>query len=63
MPHRRAIATTAFAFGRVFDGPARTPRLMGVALVSALVAPPVERRSLPVAIVVSVVVSAVTIGP
>ena len=46
-----AIAvTTAFAFGRVFDGHGSTWRLMGVALVSALVASALERRSLPVAI-------------
>ncbi len=58
-----AIAvTTAFAFGRVFDGHGSTWRLMGVALASALVAAALERRSLPLAILVSTAVLAVVIG-
>ncbi|MGZ5301966.1 MAG: hypothetical protein ACXWEJ_09105, partial [Actinomycetota bacterium] len=58
-----AIAvSTAFAFGRVFDGHGSTWRLMGVALASALVAAALERRSLLVAIVVSAAVLAVVIG-
>ena len=58
-----AIAVaTAFAFGRVFAGHGSTWRLMGVALVSALVAAALERRSLPLAILVSAAVLAVMIG-
>lgn len=58
-----AIAVaTAFAFGRVFAGHGSTWRLMGVALASALVASALERRNLPLAMLVSAAALAVVIG-
>jgi transglutaminase-like putative cysteine protease len=56
-----AVATAA-AFGRVFTGDHAVPRLMGVALTSALLAAALERRNLVLATLVSAVGLLVIVG-
>jgi transglutaminase-like putative cysteine protease len=55
-------AATAAAFGRVFTGEHAVPRLMGVALASALLAAALERRNLVLATLVSAAALLVTVG-